>query len=333
MRPTRIRDYRMCKVIKDFFKIIAIFILFGSNCFGQDITVQQNQQNVNINLPVMEKTVYVDRYRTVYVDKPQPIRVAKKLSAPIQLLGYLWVYPEDLGNFKQIPFDVINSINEQNMYGRDNWRTPTPDELAVLENNADKVGLGDDIYLATDHSNGVLRLVSTGKTKATSETDNQAIRQEIINSGKGVELNGIIWATSNVGASSPKEFGYYYTWENAKNACPKGWRLPTKEEFESLIGFRKQVDANNEFGIGENTIFLPLAGIIWTSSNKISNIGQYGYYWSSTDPYTYRRSDGGGIGKDYDKAHSLNFGVSYSSRISGEDKSDAASCRCVLDEE
>lgn len=178
----------MCKVIKDFFKIITIFILFGNNCFGQDVTVQQNQQNVNINLPVIEKTVYVDRYRTVYVDKPLPKRVAKKLSAPIQLLGYLWIYTEDIGNFKQPPYDVIKNINVQNPYGRNNWRIPTPDELAVMENNADDVGLGDDIYLATDHSNGVLRLVSTGKSVAEQNAEiKEAEQKRILEEAKKLE--------------------------------------------------------------------------------------------------------------------------------------------------
>jgi hypothetical protein len=51
------------------------------------VSVQQNQQNVNINLPVIEKTVYVDRYRTVYVDRPQPKRVAKKTSCTHTIIG------------------------------------------------------------------------------------------------------------------------------------------------------------------------------------------------------------------------------------------------------
>ena len=152
------------------FVFIVFFVLFCSYCFGQ-VSIQQNQQNVNINVPVIEKTVYVDRYRTVYVDRPQPKRVAKKLSAPVLLLGYLWVYPEDIGNFKQHPLDVIKNINAQNPHGRNNWRIPTHDELMVMEANADKVGLGDDMYMATSHSNGLLRLVSTGQSVAEQKAE------------------------------------------------------------------------------------------------------------------------------------------------------------------
>ena len=31
------------------------------------------------------------------------------------------------------------------------------------------------------------------------------------------------------------KYGRLYTWENAKKACPSGWHLPTKTEFETLI--------------------------------------------------------------------------------------------------
>lgn len=166
---------------KRLFLVIFAVKLFGNFCIGQNINVQQNQQNVNINLPVIEKTVYVDRYRTIYVDKPQPKRVAKKLSAPILLHGYLWVYPEDIGNFKKQSdaWEVMQNINARNPYGRNDWRIPTPGELALLENNADKVGLGDDIYMATNHANGVLRMVSTGKSVAEQNEDRQRAEAQV----------------------------------------------------------------------------------------------------------------------------------------------------------
>lgn len=30
-------------------------------------------------------------------------------------------------------------------------------------------------------------------------------------------------------------YGYLYDWETAKKVCPKGWRLPTKKDFENLL--------------------------------------------------------------------------------------------------
>jgi len=35
--------------------------------------------------------------------------------------------------------------------------------------------------------------------------------------------------------SNVDKYGYLYNWETAKNVCPAGWHLPSKEEFETLI--------------------------------------------------------------------------------------------------
>jgi len=31
-----------------------------------------------------------------------------------------------------------------------------------------------------------------------------------------------------------KKFGYYYSWESAKQSCPEGWHLPTEEDMKGL---------------------------------------------------------------------------------------------------
>ena len=64
--------------------------------------------------------------------------------------------------------------------------------------------------------------------------------QNISTTEKGVEINGIIWATRNVGEKGKfvdaiTQKGKPYTWADAKNACPTGWRLPTKREFKKLL--------------------------------------------------------------------------------------------------
>ena len=32
-----------------------------------------------------------------------------------------------------------------------------------------------------------------------------------------------------------EEYGRLYTWERARDACPTGWRLPTREDFDTLL--------------------------------------------------------------------------------------------------
>lgn len=149
----------------------------------------------------------------------------------------------------------------------------------------------------------------------------------VINKDRG-RLNGhewvdlglsVRWATCNVGASSPSDYGDYYAWGETKTKSsytegnsktynvvmpdisgePKydaatanwgeGWRMPTDEELEELIGkCDKQwttQGGHNGYkvtGPNGNSIFLPAAG--WRYRRSLFNAGDGGYYWSSP-PY------------------------------------------------
>jgi uncharacterized protein (TIGR02145 family) len=122
--------------------------------------------------------------------------------------------------------------------------------------------------------------------------------------GEGVTINGITWATCNVGAkgtftTNPEDYGNYYTFEEAQTACPEGWRTPTDDEFESLCD-RNKVTMEATGGTGEededgyeffdgwkftdkttnNSIFLPAVGFSQTDGTVYCR-GTFGYYWSS----------------------------------------------------
>ena len=240
-------------------KVLLLTILgmiFCVNCFAQNVTANQNQQIINVNVPAIEKTVYVDRYRTVYVEKP---RKARKLSEPVQLLGYLWVYPEDIGNFKNVPVEVLLNINNTKPYGRDNWRMPTPDELAILESNADQIGLGDGIYLATDHRNGILRLVATD-----------------IDYSRVVRIGTTYWEKCNYGAIEETSAGRPLSYQEAVQKAPKGYRLPTEEEALNLIYSGKV--AAYATGMQEcswASILFPTTDV-WSYGRGWKHVG---YYW------------------------------------------------------
>ncbi|OFY31147.1 MAG: hypothetical protein A2309_06945 [Bacteroidetes bacterium RIFOXYB2_FULL_35_7] len=47
-------------------------------------------------------------------------------------------------------------------------------------------------------------------------------------------IEGKYWAYKN-DENYILKLGYLYSWETSKNVCPKGWHLPTKEEFEKLL--------------------------------------------------------------------------------------------------
>lgn len=241
-----------------FFLALIVFAAPTYKSLAQvNVNSNQQQQNININVPVIEKKVYVERYRTVYVDKP---RVARKLEKPVLLLGYLWVYPEDLGDFGRVPTGVINSINAQRPYGRNNWRIPTPDELAVLEANAEKIGLGDDIYLATDHCNGVLRLV------AVDDSYNNCIW-----------IGGAYWSKTDLGSSSMYGAGRAVSYDDAVKFCPEGYRLPTLDDFNQLRN-----SGLASFGYNGGEIHFPAE-----SYESDDWKGWKGYYWLQADEDGY----------------------------------------------
>ena len=130
----------------------------------------------------------------------------------------------------------------------------------------------------------LMTFVILGVTVATAQNNSDE---------KGVVINGVKWATRNVGApgtfvSSPENYGEFYTWKEAQKVCPAGWRLPTQIEIESLVDIGSVQTAINDvnggvFGSGNNVIFLPAAGTGDLSTNDLSKgQGHSGLYWSGT---------------------------------------------------
>ncbi|MBR4974349.1 MAG: PEGA domain-containing protein, partial [Bacteroidales bacterium] len=152
-----------------------------------------------------------------------------------------------------------------------------------------------------------------------------------INGHEYVDLglpSGLKWATCNVGANSPEEYGDYYAWgeietkneytaDNSKTdgksmsdisgnamydvACAKwggSWRLPTKEEFKELRQKCKWewTTQNGKKGYkvtgpNGNSIFLPVAG--YRAGSSLYGTGERSFYWSSSplesyDDFAYR---------------------------------------------
>ena len=125
------------------------------------------------------------------------------------------------------------------------------------------------------------------------------------------------WASCNVGASSPSDYGNYYAWgetttkssytggnSKTRGVSPgdisgnpsydaatanwgSGWRMPTRAEFEELVDkctwewtSRGGHDGYEVTGPNGKSIFLPAAG--WRNGTSLGYAGDYGNYWSST---------------------------------------------------
>ena len=142
----------------------------------------------------------------------------------------------------------------------------------------------------------------------------------ILNGHAMVDLglpSGLLWATCNVGASSPEDYGDYYAWGETKTKSEynytnsdnygeyvddisgnskydaarakwgASWRIPTKTEFEELLSYcdLEMTEINGVSGClvtgtNGNQIFLPATGYKNGESSMMS--GSNGDYWSST---------------------------------------------------
>ena len=86
------------------------------------------------------------------------------------------------------------------------------------------------------------------------------------------------WPTDSPGPSA--------TWAAENDPCPTGWRVPTKEQLQSLadaaIGFALYSGVKGAFfgGAVPNQIFLPAAGYRLSGGTR-GGVGDYGDYWSN----------------------------------------------------
>ena len=99
-------------------------------------------------------------------------------------------------------------------------------------------------------------------------------------------------ALMNVGALCPEHYGKYYTFANLSSlGLPTGWHVPSKDEFDVLVGKTNTWGAPNgvsgsTFTIGSEKLFLPAAGFYDNNSTPTLINATWGYYWSSTSTTT-----------------------------------------------
>jgi len=169
----------------------------------------------------------------------------------------------------------------------------------------------------------------------------------------GVVINGVKWATRNVNTSGsftarPEDPGLFYqwgnkvdwngqnaiipwrndstTWENPNDPCPKGWRIPAREELQSLARAenvwqpRNGVNGYWFVGDSDSLIFLPAAGYRSHSDSWLYLAGTYGNYWSNAADST-------------NTAYSLGFGSSGILPVEKYNAGYGFSCRCVEESE
>ena len=223
-----------------------------------------------------------------------------------------------------------------------------------------KCGSEQNVQVTKTFSNGDVGVVQKKSNKSNTNKPNNAIKWSIVcivvllvaiigylfysNLGTGtinghgyVDLglpSGTKWATCNVGASEPEEYGNYYAWgettsytkDNSHRTYGKSmgdisgdasydvaqakwggtWRLPTAGEMKELVNkctwtwtTQSGVNGYKVIGPNGNSIFLPAAGYYDHHSSR-SGVGGCGDYWSSTIPSE---------GDDYETIHETEISV------------------------
>ncbi|MGL1900912.1 MAG: Ig-like domain-containing protein [Fibrobacterales bacterium] len=173
-------------------------------------------------------------------------------------------------------------------------------------------------------ANGVLEAVSGGnvditattadgnRTQSISVAVDSLLDTRIDTSGvqkkyKIVRINDVVWMAENLdyrkkggcagmGESRCDEYGSYYRYDSLATACPAGWIVPSKSDWESL---EQYIDADNG-GVNDNAGYSlkafktgwtdPYAGNRYGFSALPSGFGKYtgapssggAYWWSST---------------------------------------------------
>jgi len=87
-----------------------------------------------------------------------------------------------------------------------------------------------------------------------------------------------------------QKYGGLYNWETAETACPSGWHLPNKEEWQVLVDFAggseiagttlKATSGWKDNGNGEDAIgFAALPSGYVNSYGSFEKVGELGYWW------------------------------------------------------
>jgi len=127
-----------------------------------------------------------------------------------------------------------------------------------------------------------------------------------------------------------EKYGRLYSWETAKNICPKGWHLPSNDEWEILMevvgsptGIRLKATSgwNEDYNNGTNAVgFAALPGGINSDDDDFSGIGEYSGWWTSNEKY--------GDDARFSYIWTIGYGNENAS-WGGRSKLDLYSVRCV----
>jgi uncharacterized protein (TIGR02145 family) len=138
-------------------------------------------------------------------------------------------------------------------------------------------------------------------------------------------INGILLKRENEKLQHCEHFTYFTHEEALKLFQDDETRLPTKKEWETMLGLGSTWDEKKKgIWIGGNhkireesrfSTFLPAAGYHNRANGALDNVGTYGYYWSSSPSST--------------NASHLYFSTTVNPAFDGN-RSNGFSVRCII---
>jgi hypothetical protein len=138
--------------------------------------------------------------------------------------------------------------------------------------------------------------------------------------GNAIKIGEQIWMAKNLNVAAEGSmcyenkdshcatYGRLYNWETAKIVCPKGWHLPTQDEWRELDS-------------ASAPLFRALLGGSCSALGFCNGIGNLGFWWS-------RAESGSGLAYAYSITSE-----SKHAQLKGFDKTYLYSVRCVKDKE
>jgi len=131
-----------------------------------------------------------------------------------------------------------------------------------------------------------------------------------------------------------KKYGRLYDWDMAKLACPKGWHLPSKDEWRELVTFVgsetggkklksksgwKDYEGKSGNGTDDYGFSALPGGSRDYSDGSFNDVGEGGYWWAATE---------GGSGSAYNRDMRYDYDYVFED---GNDAINGLSVRCVAD--
>ena len=145
-----------------------------------------------------------------------------------------------------------------------------------------------------DRCNGLQ--VRAVKGQPYSDADSHYTKSGTVGGHDYVDLGlSVKWATCNLQANNPWDYGDHYAWTSSNSSWGSSWRMPTKQEMEELLTCTIEWTIYHNTGgyriTGPNgrSIFLPAAGSAYDAGDKPTDMDEEANYWSSTvnDRYVY----------------------------------------------